>query len=84
MAITEESVAASERRRDPMEELTRQFKDARSLLDDLPGERLQPGRMSDLRNPLSTTFLRNHRYPKASPRDNFSAFRAEKIAIVRV
>ena len=37
MAITEESVAATERRRDPMEELTRQFKDARSLLDDLPG-----------------------------------------------
>lgn len=53
MAITEESVAATERRRDPMEELTRQFKDARALLDDLPGERLQPGRMSDLRNPLS-------------------------------
>ena len=37
MAITEESVAATERRRDPMEELTRQFKDARALLDDLPG-----------------------------------------------
>ena len=37
MAITEESVAAIERRRDPMEELTRQFKDARALLDDLPG-----------------------------------------------
>ena len=35
--ITEESVAATERRRDPMEELTRQFKDARALLDDLPG-----------------------------------------------
>ena len=49
MAITEESVAATERRRDPMEELTRQFKDARTLLDDLR-ERLQPGRMSDLRN----------------------------------
>ena len=32
-----ESVAATERRRDPMEELTRQFKDARALLDDLPG-----------------------------------------------
>ena len=37
MAITEESVAATERRRDPMEELPRQFKDARALLDDLPG-----------------------------------------------
>ena len=37
MAITEESVAASERRRDPMEALTRQFKEARTMLDDLPG-----------------------------------------------
>lgn len=37
MAITEESVAAQERRRDPMEELTRQFKEARTLLDELPG-----------------------------------------------
>lgn len=36
MAITDESVAATERRRDPMEELTRQFKEARSMLDDLP------------------------------------------------
>lgn len=36
MAITEQAVAAQERRRDPMEELTRQFKDARSLLDELP------------------------------------------------
>ena len=37
MAITEESVAAQERRRDPMEALTRQFKEARAMLDDLPG-----------------------------------------------
>lgn len=37
MAITEESVAAQERRRDPMEALTRQFKEARTMLDDLPG-----------------------------------------------
>ena len=36
-AITEASVAAPERRRDPMEERTRQLKDARALLDDLPG-----------------------------------------------
>ncbi len=36
MAITDESVAAQERRRDPMEELTRQFKEARSFLDELP------------------------------------------------
>lgn len=34
---TDSSVMATERRRDPMEELTRQFKDARALLDDLPG-----------------------------------------------
>lgn len=36
MAITEGAVAASEKRVDPMEELTRQFKDARALLDELP------------------------------------------------
>lgn len=36
MAITDESVAAQERRRDPMEELTRQFKEARTFLDELP------------------------------------------------
>ena len=38
MAITDESVAAQERRRDPMEELTRQFKEARTFLDDLPAK----------------------------------------------
>ena len=36
MAITDDAVAAQERRRDPMEELTRQFKEARSFLDELP------------------------------------------------
>lgn len=36
MAITEGAVAASERRVDPMEELTQKFKDARSMLDELP------------------------------------------------
>ena len=36
MAITDDAVAASEKRKDPMEELARQFKDARSMLDDLP------------------------------------------------
>lgn len=36
MAITEDSIAAQERRRDPMEELARQFKEARTMLDDLP------------------------------------------------
>lgn len=35
MAITEGAVAASEKRVDPMEELTRQFRDARSMLDEL-------------------------------------------------
>lgn len=38
MAITDESIAAQERRRDPMEELTRQFKEARTMLDDLPAK----------------------------------------------
>ena len=37
MAITEASVRAAEERVNPMEELARQFKDARALLDDLPG-----------------------------------------------
>lgn len=35
MVITEESVRASEKRVDPMAELAQQFKEARSLLDDL-------------------------------------------------
>lgn len=35
IAITESSVFAAEKRKDPMEELTRQFKDARSMLDEL-------------------------------------------------
>lgn len=37
MAITDGSVRAQERRRDPMEELSRQFKEARAMLDDLDG-----------------------------------------------
>lgn len=36
MAITAESVRVAEERVDPMEELAKQFKDARSMLDDLP------------------------------------------------
>lgn len=36
MAITDDSVRASEERADPMEELARQFKEARALLDDMP------------------------------------------------
>ena len=35
MAITDGSVRAQEERRDPMEELSRQFKEARAMLDDL-------------------------------------------------
>lgn len=35
IAITEGSVAAAKRRQDPTEELTRQFKEARSMLDEL-------------------------------------------------
>ena len=35
MAITEDSVRASEGRVDPMEELARRFKEARSLLDEM-------------------------------------------------
>lgn len=36
MAITDDSVRATEARTDPMEELTRQFKETRSLLDEIP------------------------------------------------
>lgn len=35
MAITESSQAAAAKRKDPMEELARQFKDVRSVLDDI-------------------------------------------------
>lgn len=35
IAITESSQIAAEKRKDPMEELTRQFKDARSMLDEI-------------------------------------------------
>lgn len=36
MAITEDAVNASKKRVDPMEDLAKQFKDARAMLDDLP------------------------------------------------
>lgn len=36
MAITDDAVAAAKKRVDPMEELARQFKDARAMLDELP------------------------------------------------
>lgn len=36
MAITDESVRAAEERVDPMEQLARQFKEARAMLDELP------------------------------------------------
>lgn len=42
MAITDISVRAQEQRRDPMEELSRQFKEARALLDDLDGTTPSP------------------------------------------
>lgn len=35
MAITERAVQSSEKRKDPMEELARQFKETRGMLDDL-------------------------------------------------
>ena len=36
MAITDDAVAAAKRRIDPMEELAKQFKEARGMLDELP------------------------------------------------
>lgn len=38
MAITEASLAAAEKRKDPMEELAKQFKEARALLDEMPAQ----------------------------------------------
>ena len=35
MAITDDSVSAAKKRVDPMDELARQFKEARGMLDDL-------------------------------------------------
>ncbi len=45
MAITEDAVAAANKRVDPMEELANQFKEARAMLDDLPVK--APGDTSD-------------------------------------
>ena len=42
MAITESSVRVQEERRDPMEELSRQFKEARAMLDDLDAPAVAP------------------------------------------
>lgn len=38
MAITDDAVNAAKKRIDPMEELAKQFKDARALLDELPAD----------------------------------------------
>ncbi len=43
MAITESSVRVQQERRDPMEELARQFKEARAMLDDLGSAAGAPG-----------------------------------------
>lgn len=50
MAITEDSVHASEARVDPMAELAQQFKDARALLDDID----KPHATQDVRVDAST------------------------------
>ena len=42
MAITEGSVRAQQQRRDPMEELARQFKEARTMLDELDAAEPEP------------------------------------------
>lgn len=44
MAITEDSVRAAEKRVDPMEELARQFKEARSMLDELDASKPEGAR----------------------------------------
>lgn len=61
MAITEEAIAVQQRRRDPLEELARQFKDARALLDELPNtsQELEPsstGQSHNFEQPSSPTY----------------------------
>lgn len=43
MAITSDSLSAAAKRKDPMEELSRQFKEARLMLDDLPAPGAETG-----------------------------------------
>lgn len=42
MAITEDSLCAAEKRIDPMEELARQFKEARNMLDEMDARPSEP------------------------------------------
>lgn len=58
MAITDDSVAAAQRRVDPMEELAKQFKEARAMLDDLPtaGLSAQPSEASAAADATDSAF----------------------------
>lgn len=47
MAITEDAVNAAKKRVDPMEDLAKQFKDARAMLDDLPATGVEASSRSD-------------------------------------
>ena len=47
MAITEDSLRAAEKRVDPMEELAKQFKEARTMLDDMEPPNPQPNGSPD-------------------------------------
>lgn len=47
MAITEDAVSAAKKRVDPMEDLAKQFKDARAMLDDLPAAGVEASSGSD-------------------------------------
>lgn len=47
IAITKGSLEATSKRIDPTEELTRQFKEAREMLDDIPAKKDAEGKMQD-------------------------------------
>ncbi|HIS39312.1 MAG TPA: holo-ACP synthase [Candidatus Aphodovivens avistercoris] len=49
MAITENSVRAAEQRVDPVAELAQQFKEARALLDEMPGPSAEEPKQGDAR-----------------------------------
>ena len=68
LAITEESVRAQEERVNPMEELAKQFKEARSLLDEMDA----PKKASVTLFSLSLTTIPNHPYSKNRFKDSAS------------
>lgn len=55
MAITTDSIKAAEERKDPMEELTKQFKEMRSMLDELPATGQESSSVAQQEEPVATS-----------------------------